>query len=391
MKPKLQRRPLCKKPPFKACLLATFIFFASLNTFALESDYLLFQNTRITIEEDRVLSVVEAFQIIQEQTAYTFVFPANAFKGVPTFTMEKEIVSPEELLQKSLGPTDYTYEVTDMGAILLKLKPQENPLQTQSEQFSVSGTVTDSNGMPLPGVNVQEEGTSNGVVTDFDGNFSIEVSSEESILTFTYLGMTTVSRTVGDNTSITVQLQDDLESLDEVVITALGIERAEKSLGYSTSNVDTDELTAGRTTNVGNSLVGKVAGLNVSPPATGPGGTAKIRIRGQSSFGGNNSPLIIVNGVPINNDMGGAANSAGDGFSGEARTDTGDGLQSINPDDIESLNVLKGAAAAALYGFRAKDGAIIITTKSGKRQEGIGIDISSSVQFDRALDFTDFQ
>src|SRR5690606_21655524 len=152
-----------------------------------------------------------------------------------------------------------------------------------------------------------------------------------------------------------------------------------------------DQLTESRTTNVGNSLVGKVAGLNVSAAPTGPGGSSKIRLRGQSSFGGNNSPLIVVNGVPINNAPQGGANASGGGNSGELNTDLGDGLQSINPDDIESMTVLKGAAAAALYGFRAKDGAIIITTKSGRNQQGIGISYSLNYQADQPLDYTDFQ
>lgn len=266
----------------------------------------------------------------------------------------------------------------------------ESRLAEKVQQI-ISGTVTGPNGLPLPIVAVQEKGTNNGVSTDFDGNFTIEVSSAQSILIFTYVGMEAVERVVGGDTIMNIQMREDARALSEVVVTALGIEREAKSLGYSASTVDTDNLRANRNVNVGNSLAGKIAGLNVTTPTTGPGGSSKIRIRGQSSFGGNNSPLIIVNGVPINNSPGGAANDAGEGFAGEANSDVGDGLQSINPDDIESMTVLKGAAAAALYGFRAKDGAIIVTTKSGRRQTGIGIEINSSVQADYALDFTDFQ
>lgn len=261
----------------------------------------------------------------------------------------------------------------------------------ENVQQVVSGTVTGPDGLPLPIVAVQEKGTTNGVLTDFDGKFTIEVSSAQSVLIFTYVGMEAVERVVGGDTTIEIQMREDARALSEVVVTALGIEREAKSLGYSASTVDTDNLRANRNINVGNSLAGKIAGLNVTTPTTGPGGSSKIRIRGQSSFGGNNSPLIIVNGIPINNNPEGAANDAREGFAGEANSDVGDGLQSINPDDIESMTVLKGAAAAALYGFRAKDGAIIVTTKSGRNQTGIGVEINSSIQADYALDFTDFQ
>ena len=169
--------------------------------------------------------------------------------------------------------------------------------------------------------------------------------------------------------------------MDEVVVTALGIKREAKSLGYSTATVDVEELENTPTTNFGNSLQGKVAGVNVSAPASGPGGSSKIRIRGQSSFGGDNSPLIVINGVPINNST----------PTGIARSDGGDGLQSVNQEDVASLTVLKGAAASALYGFRAKDGAIIITTKSGSSVKGIGVEFSSSYQASQPLDYTDFQ
>ncbi|HEX8676627.1 MAG TPA: TonB-dependent receptor plug domain-containing protein, partial [Segetibacter sp.] len=255
---------------------------------------------------------------------------------------------------------------------------------------TVSGVVSDANNQPLSGVTVQVKNTQRATVTNDQGRFRINAAGND-VLVFSSVGFTKQELPVSGKNSLTINLAGGARRLDEVVVTALGIRRAAKSLGYATSNVDTKQLTQARTTNVGNSLVGKVAGLNVSPPPTGPGGSSKIRIRGQSSLGGNNSPLIIVNGVPINNSAGGAANASGEGFTGEAKSDNGDGLQSINPDDIESMTVLKGAAAAALYGFRAKDGAIIITTKSGRGQAGLGIEINSIFQADRAIDYTDFQ
>ncbi|GEO02878.1 SusC/RagA family TonB-linked outer membrane protein [Adhaeribacter aerolatus] len=258
-------------------------------------------------------------------------------------------------------------------------------------QNQITGKVTSAAGEVLPGVTVLLKGTSNGTTTNANGTYTLSVPVTSGTLVFSFIGYTTLERNFSQPGTLNVTLATDVKALDEVVVTALGIKREAKKLGYATSTVSTEQITTTRTTNVGNSLVGKVAGLNVQAPPTGAGGSSKIRIRGQSSFGGNNSPLIIVNGVPINNSAGGLANNAGVGFAGEARTDTGDGLQSINPDDIESMTVLKGAAAAALYGFRAKDGAIIITTKSGKGQVGIGVELNSNFQADEALDYTDFQ
>ncbi len=196
-----------------------------------------------------------------------------------------------------------------------------------------------------------------------------------------------------EEATVDVVLAEETTVLNEVVVTALGIKKEAKRIGYATSTVNNDVLTENRTTNFGNSLVGQIAGLNVSAPAGGPGGSSKIRIRGQSSFGGNNSPLIVVNGVPINNTGISAGGSAGNGTGNPTggSSDQGDGLQSINQDDIESMTVLKGAAAAALYGYRAKDGAIIITTKSGSKNKGIGVEINSNIQIDEPLDYTDFQ
>lgn len=257
---------------------------------------------------------------------------------------------------------------------------------------SISGTVLDVNKQALAGITVQVKNTTRAMVTDNSGKYRISATPAD-ILVFSSVGFTSQEVKVGDQTTVNITLISGSEALGEVVVTALGITRESRSLGYSTSTVNTEQITTNRTTNVGNSLQGKVAGLNVSPPAGGPGGSSKIRIRGQSSFGGSNSPLIIVNGIPINNSSisGGGSNGNGTGNPTGGSSDQGDGLQSINQDDIESITTLKGAAAAALYGFRAKDGVLIITTKSGTKTTGIGVEINSNFQTERALDYTDFQ
>lgn len=262
----------------------------------------------------------------------------------------------------------------------------------QTTAQSRSGIVTDAAGKGLAGVTVQVRGSGKATTTDSLGRYRIDVGGD-GVLLFSSVGFGAKEIGVAGRTVINIVLVNETRSLNEVVVTALGIRKEARRLGYSAATVNTDQLATNRTTNVGNSLEGKVPGLNVSPPASGPGGSTKIRIRGQSSFKGDNSPLIVVNGIPINNTSISAGGSAGNGTGNPTggSSDQGDGLQSINQDDIESMTVLKGAAAAALYGFRAKDGAIIITTKSGARSKDIGVEINSNFQAARALDYTDFQ
>lgn len=267
--------------------------------------------------------------------------------------------------------------------------------------ITISGVVTDESGMPFPGVNIIVKGTSVGASTDTDGKYTIAVDNESAVLVFSFVGYASKEVVVGSRTVIDVALQPDVQSLGEIVVTALGIEKSTKSLGYSTAKVNSDELSINRTPNVMNALQGKVAGVSISALGTGPGGTSKIRIRGQSSISGQNNPLIVVNGVPIDNtNFGTNPNNLGSdgslgvrgGGGGNGNTsDGGDGLQSINPDDIQSMTILKGAAAAALYGSRAKDGVIMITTKTKGESRGIGITYNMNYTNEAPLDFTDYQ
>src|SRR5450759_1961273 len=199
-------------------------------------------------------------------------------------------------------------------------------MQVAFAQRTVSGRVTRSaDNTPLAGVTVQVKGTTTGNITDLEGKFSLPVLNNDAVLLFSFIGYNPKEVPVGSQSSVIVGLEETNLVLSEVVVTALGIKREAKSIGYAATSIDTRQITNGAQVNVGANLMGKVAGMSVTAPSTGPGGSAKIRIRGQSSFGGNNSPLIVVNGVPINND-----NQPGNGNS-----DLGDGMQSINPDDIE--------------------------------------------------------
>jgi len=238
-------------------------------------------------------------------------------------------------------------------------------------QIAVTGTITDSDfGDPLPGVNVVVEGTTQGTVTDIDGKFNIKVPSEESQLTFTYVGMQSQTITVGEQRIMDVILGSG-ELLDEVVVTALGIEREKKTLGYSTQQVDGGEVTKVKNANFVNSLSGKVAGLDVKTTGT-LGASSNVVIRGSSSITGNNQALFVVDGIPINNSI----SNTTDQQAGRGGYDFGNAASDINPEDIESVNVLKGAAATALYGSSAANGVVLITTKRGKKNTGIGVSAS---------------
>ena len=246
-----------------------------------------------------------------------------------------------------------------------------------AQEKTVTGVVMDAEGdMPLPGVTILEKGTSNGVSTDFDGNYSIDVE-EDATLVFSMIGYKKQEISVAGKNTIDITLGVDTESLDEVVITALGIKREQKSLGYAVQEVSGDELVESRETNLANAFTGKVAGLNVVRGGGGPASSSKIILRGNNSLTGDNQPLIVVDGIPMDNFTGAENN---DYFN--PSPDMGNGLGDLNPENIESMSVLKGASAAALYGSRAGNGVILITTKSGQKQEGLGITYNANLGFE---------
>ena len=294
---------------------------------------------------------------------------------------------------------DVTASLAEFPSAVSSKPLRTDPADRPGIIAAVSGHVTDENGQGFPGVNIIVKGTSGGTTTDVSGRYALEVDGADAILVFSFVGYEVQEIAIGGRTVINVQMRPNVQALDEVVVTALGIERTQKSLGYATTKVNSDELTINRTPNLMNALTGKIAGVNVSGLSTGPGGTSKIRIRGQSSIVGQNNPLIVVNGVPIDNTnfgtnpMAGMTNSDGSipTRGGGITTDGGDGLSSINPDDVESMTILKGATAAALYGSRAKDGVIMITTKSRGAEKGLGITYNMNFTDETPLDFTDYQ
>ncbi|WP_036384248.1 SusC/RagA family TonB-linked outer membrane protein [Muricauda sp. MAR_2010_75] len=249
---------------------------------------------------------------------------------------------------------------------------------------TITGTVSDEAGTPLPGVNIVEKGTNNGVTSDFDGNYGITVSDSGATLVFSYLGYQTIEIPVSGRTTIDLTLQEDTELLDEVVVTALGISREKKSLGYAVTEVESEQINTVKDYNVANSLVGKVAGLVVNQSG-GVGSSSRIVLRGNNSITGNNQALIVVDGIPI--DM----SDTSSGGSVYSSTVTGGGITDLNPEDIESVSVLKGPNAAALYGSRAASGVLLITTKKGSKGRGLGISFNSNVTLENPMFLPEYQ
>ena len=255
---------------------------------------------------------------------------------------------------------------------------------TQTQGAVVQGTVKDGTGEPLIGVSVVVKGaTGLGVVTDIDGNYRIDVKDKNAVLVFSYIGYTPQEVKVGGRANVDVTMKDESSVLKEVVVTAMGIKRKESSLTYSTQQVKASDLNRVQDPNVANSLEGKVSGVTITPSAGGAGGASKIILRGNKSILGSSTPLIVVDGVPMNNSQRGQVGSGANMLT-TGVSEGSDALSMINPDDIESINVLKGANAAALYGSEAANGVLMITTKKG-REGKVSVNFSSNVTFDTPL------
>lgn len=257
---------------------------------------------------------------------------------------------------------------------------------TWAQERTVTGKITSvDDGEALPGVNVVLKGTTIGTVTDFDGNYTLSISDQNAVLVFSFIGLATEEVAVGARSVIDVQMRADVKQLSEVVVTAFGIEREQKALGYAVSEVDGNVVEGGRNTNMVNSLAGRVAGLQITASGGAPGQASRVNLRGVTSLTGNNQPLFVIDGIPMSNDNDGNLNTT----TGVA---TPNRAGDINPADIESISVLKGASAAALYGIRAANGAIVITTKSGgKSAKGAQVSYSSTYMIDEVLKLPDVQ
>ncbi len=333
--------------------------------------------------------IEEIFDLIENRSDYRFAMDNSDLKAV----LEQSV----QITGKERNLSDVLIKISKQSKLRFRqindnitVKKIEEPWQATPDEVmvvvdvEVSGQIIDENGQGLPGASVVVKGGTHGTTSDLDGNFSITVD-ESAILIVSFVGYTSKEIPVGNSTQINVQLLPDSRQLSEIVVTAFGIEKEKKALGYATQELDGEGFTEARETNIVNKLAGKVAGVQVTNIPNGAGGSARVVIRGNSSIAGNDAPLYVVDGIPIDNQNTDPAHYASGGV------DYGDGIGGINPDDVETLTVLKGPNAAALYGSRAANGVILITTKSGKSRKGIGVSINSNVTFDYLATLPTFQ
>lgn len=310
----------------------------------------------------------QVIKTVQSQSKYQFFYDDQS-SNTPVEALDVKNVSLEQLLSTVLKGKGLTYKIEDNIVYLSQAKNQD-PAQSQTKRL-VTGTVIDANGEPLIGVNVSVKGTSTGSITDLDGKYSLSVPDPKSEIVFSYIGYKQQVLPAGTAPALNVTLAEDTQMIGEVVVTALGIKREKKMLGYSVQEIKSDQLNKTGDPSVTSALQGKVAGLQMNTASTGLGGSTKITIRGNSSLSDNNQPLWIVDGVPFSD------NSTSDA-SFYGGLDRGGSSADINPEDIESISVLKGPNAAALYGSRAGNGVILITTKKGTKNEGFGVRYSGN-------------
>ena len=328
----------------------------------------------------------EVLNEISRQTSLSMVYNAKDVDPNRKVTIHANREKLSKVMTDLLKNTNTTCSVRDNHLVVYSTKETPTVHSTmQQKQRTIKGTVSDEYGEPLIGVSVLVQGTTTGTITDIDGNYTLEILNDEAVLEFSYIGYQKISLRVAGASSFNIIMKEDAQQLNEVVVTAMGIERKEKSLTYATQQVKGDELMKVQDANFVNALSGKASGVTITPSAGGAGGASKILLRGNKSILGNNSPLIVIDGVPMTNNVNGQTGfDGGSNLTYSSTSEGSDPLSLVNPDDIESLNILKGANAAALYGSAAANGVLMITTKKGKEGR-ISINVSSSATFDRPL------
>ncbi len=331
----------------------------------------------------RKTKLSKILKLIEENSDYYFVYSATNENLNKELSLKVDNTKVVDLLPRLLVKNGLQYSLSGEGLVVV----------TEQQTLIVNGLVTDEHGDKLSGATVRVKGSAIGKATDLNGKFELEVPAGTTLV-ISFTGYLTKEITVQKSGQLTIALEADDQMLSEVVVTALGVKKERRAIGYSVTQLDGESLTKARENNVVNSLVGKVAGLDVSTTSGGVGSSSSVVIRGTSSLGQTNQPLYVINGMPMENKTigvatGGSTNPNGNkGSQWDNAPDMGDAISNLNPDDIESVSVLKGAAASALYGSRAKAGVILITTKSGK---GNGIDFSSNYVIEQVMDRTNWQ
>ena len=349
----------------KTKLTTIFLFISLFSSFA--NNY--GQNIKITLNLQKV-TIEKVLDEIEARTDYKFLYNIKDvdIKKVVSIHVKNENV--ENVLNQLFKNTNKTYEIVEKH-IIIKVKPKKSQKISQTTPIEIKGIVKDADGVLLPGVNIVVKGTNKGVLSNFDGDFSILVPNKKSVLIFSFAGMTTQEVPVNNNTYLTVTLETSIEKMDEVVVTALGMKREKKALGYSVGEINSEEVNLVPQENVLGGLSGKISGLDIRRGGNDLNNETYVTIRGKTSLTGNDQPLVVIDGSPI-----GDTNVMAD----------------ISSMDIENISVLKGASAAALYGSRAGNGVILITTKSGKNtKKGIGVTFNTTTTFNTPYKYIDLQ
>ena len=349
------------------------------------------QNVKVNIPNSQ-LRVGQVLAKIEAQTEYLFVYNKKSVDVRRTVNVNAENKAVSELLNEMFAGTNIRYVMEGKNIILTENDVNIDKISgIQQDKNTVKGIVTDSKGEPIIGANVLEKGTTNGVITNLDGEFVLNTPSNATLV-ISYIGYEPVTVALNGKTSLNIQMKEEALALETVVVTAMGIKKKEASLTYSTQQVGGDELTRAKDPNMINALAGKTAGVSITRNSSGLGGSAKVSIRGirSANSDGNNQPLYVIDGVPMLNSVSEQAFSAMGGNNDAGNRDSGDGISNLNPDDIESMSILKGASAAALYGSQAANGVILITTKKGKA--GMQrVTFSSNLTVDHAICLPEYQ
>lgn len=349
------------------------------------------QNAKVSIANAQ-LKVGQVLAKIESQTEYLFVYNKKNVDVRRTVNVDADNKSVAEVLDEVFEGTDIKYVMEGKNIVLTKNGEKiENVPGVQQDNVAVKGKVTDAKGEAIIGANVVEKGTTNGVITNLDGEFTLNTPANATLI-ISYIGYEPVTVALNGQTTLNIQMKEEALTLETVVVTAMGIQKKASSLTYSTQQVSGDELTRAKDPNMINALAGKTAGVQINKSAAGLGGSAKVSIRGTRSAyeSGNNQPLYVIDGVPMLNTSTESTSTAMGGENDGVNRDAGDGISNLNPDDIESLSILKGASAAALYGSQAANGVILITTKKGKA--GMQrVTFSSNLTVDHAISIPEFQ
>lgn len=341
------------------------------------------QLTTLTITLKNV-TVEHVLANIEDNSEFNFVYNREVIDLDRKVNVNFKDAKVNDILDDLFKNTNVSYRLIDRTIVLSAVSEKV----VSKEPRTISGRVTDSSGLPLPGVSVVIKETTTGTVTDVEGRYTLTNIPADATLVFSFVGMKSQEVEVTGKTVIHITLEDETIDVKEVVVTALGIQREAKALGFSAQRIGEDDLSASRESSVTNYLTGKVAGVQISKTAGGAGSSTNVVIRGKSSIAGSNQPLYVVDGVPIIN----YSNDHRASGVASADIDYGDGIGDLNPQDIESMNVLKGPAATALYGSRGANGVILITTKSGKKGgKGLGIEVNSGVTFEELYLIPNFQ